>query len=345
MTDDVKAFLKNYGGKKLSFMEVCGTHTAEISHNGIHSMVSPAIKLISGPGCPVCVTVSEYVDRLVELCMEENTMVVSFGDMLRVKGSVMSLSDAKSMGGNVRMVYSPFQALELAQTMKGWKIVFAAVGFETTIPVYALLISEAVEKGIDNIRLLTSLKTMPPVIDYVCRENTVIDGFIAPGHVSVITGSGIFRELAEKYSIPFVVAGFDGENILSAIYTLVRNEGTSKVINLYPSAVSEEGNFQAQQIIDKYFTVCDTAWRGIGIIKNSGLRLRDEYSAFDAGSEGLYSDKNKNSRCRCAEVLLGKINPNECGLYGSGCVPDMPQGACMVSVEGSCYQYYINKRY
>ena len=344
MKTDVKAYLRTYDGPAVSLMEVCGTHTAEISRNGIPSMLSPKIRLISGPGCPVCVTVTAYVDRLVELCMRPDTIVTSFGDMLRVKGSKQSLSDAKGEGGHVRMVYSPFQALELAESTSDKTVVFAAVGFETTAPVYALLLSQAVERGISNIRLLTSLKTMPPVIDWLCSTQGGVDGFIAPGHVSVITGSRLFEGLAERWGVPFVVSDFEGEGILAAIYALVQSRGQGRVLNLYPSAVSEDGNRQAQELVDRFFVPCDAAWRGIGAVEGSGLRLREEYARFDAGSEGLTQNQESNPACRCAQVLTGKLSPAQCPLFRKGCSPESPQGACMVSGEGSCYHYYINRR-
>jgi len=341
---DYKTYLKNYDGKPLRLMEVCGTHTAEISRCGIVSLLSPNIRLISGPGCPVCVTVTSYIDRLVALSMEPNQVVISFGDLLRVKGSSQSLNDAKACGGQVRMVYSPMDILKLAVAEPTLTFIFAAVGFETTTPVYALLLDEANNLGIHNIKLLTSLKTMPSVINWVCGNQSGIDGFIAPGHVSVITGSEIFQPIAQKYSIPFAVAGFEAEQILLAIYALVRRHGRGEVMNLYPSAVTAEGNSTAQKKVNQYFIPCDAAWRGMGTIKGSGMRLKDEYAAFDAGSVNLTDDHSANPNCRCAKVLTGAISPRQCPLFGKECNPQSPQGACMVSTEGSCYQYFVTRR-
>ena len=219
---DYKQFLVEYDGPPVKLMEVCGTHTAEISRCGIASLLSPHIHLISGPGCPVCVTVTAYLDKLIELSLEPQNVIVTFGDMLRVTGKSQSLNDVKALGGQVQMVYSPLETLKLAAADKTKTYIFAAIGFETTTPVYALLLEEAIRNGIHNIKLLTSLKTMPPVIDWVCEKQGGVDGFLAPGHVSTITGSGIFDALAEKYHIPFAVAGFEGEQILSAIYALVK---------------------------------------------------------------------------------------------------------------------------
>lgn len=337
-------YLQNYDGEPMRIMEVCGTHTAAISHCGIHSILSPKIKLISGPGCPVCVTVTAYIDRLVELALTPGCVVVSFGDLLRVRGSSRSLNDAKALGGQVRMVYTPMDTLKLAAAEPDKTFIFAAVGFETTAPVYAMLLEEALRAGIQNIRLLTSLKTMPPVIDWVCANQGGIDGFLAPGHVSVITGSEIFRPLAERYSIPFVVSGFEPEQILLSLYALVKCRGMGKALNLYPSVVTPGGNHTAQQSVEKYFMPCDASWRGMGLIPGSGLCLRPEYQQFDSGSVALTEDHDANPACCCAKVLTGAIGPRQCPLFGKVCTPQFPQGACMVSTEGSCYQYYVNKR-
>ena len=341
---DIRAFLKQYDGPSVSLMEVCGTHTASISKNGIVRMLSPSIRLISGPGCPVCVTVTAYLDRLVELSMRPDTVVLTFGDLMRVPGGKMNLNDARAVGGRVRMVYSPLDALRLAEADPKNTYVFAAVGFETTAAVYASLLEEAESKEIENFRLLTSLKVMPPVIDWVCENQGGVDGFIAPGHVSVITGCKIYQPLADKYNIPFVVSGFEGDQLLETIYALVKLRGKPKVLNLYPSVVRENGNEEAQRAINRYFEPCAAAWRGMGIIPGSGLCLRKEYSRFDAGSAGLDEDRSFNTDCRCAQVLTGAVPPTRCPLFGRVCMPQTPQGACMVSQEGSCYNYYISGR-
>lgn len=367
-------YLQSYDGKPLRFMEVCGTHTAEIHRNGIPALLPPSIELVSGPGCPVCVTVSSYIDRLIELGTDPKNCIVTFGDMLRVPGSAISLSEARVQGCSVRMVYSPMDALKLAKADPDHGYIFAAVGFETTTPVYALLVQEALEQGVKNLRLLTSLKVMPPAIDWICAHNSSdacpareisvpvrggqsgemqesgwipafrgihgperIHGFLAPGHVSVITGSRIFEPLARKYGLPFVVAGFEGKEILAAIAALVKLQGQGRVLNLYPSAVTEEGNREAQERVDRFFEPCDAAWRGIGVIAGSGRKLRKEYEAFDAGSAELMEDAGGNPACRCAQVLMGRIRPQECPLFGKVCTPQTPQGACMVSTEGSCF--------
>lgn len=341
---DITEFLSNYDGEELSFMEVCGTHTAAISENGIPSILSKKIKLISGPGCPVCVTVADYIDRLCTLALEDNTCVVTFGDLIRVPGSSSALQETKSKGGRIRMVYSPFEIIDLAEKDTDTTYVFAAVGFETTTPIYAVLLEKIIEEDIKNIRLLTALKTMPAAIDTLCQMGGRIDGFIAPGHVSVITGANEFKPLAEKYNLPFVVSGFKGEELLASIYALVKLKGQGKVLNLYKSAVTDTGNEKAKALVNKYFEPCDAVWRGIGKIKNSGMALKKEYAAYDAGSRVLIHDNVKNKKCRCGEVITGFSSPCDCPLFAKACTPENPQGACMVSNEGSCFHYYINNR-
>ena len=343
---DYRSYLKDYDGPPIRIMEVCGTHTASIAHCGIVSLLSPKIELISGPGCPVCVTVTEYIDRLIELCLTPDTVVVTFGDMIRVTGSHKSLSDVRSEGGQVRMVYAPLDILLLAAAEPNKTFVFAAIGFETTTAVYAALMDEMIRSGISNVRLLTSLKTMPLVIEWVCRMQGGIDGFLAPGHVSVITGSDLFKPLAAEFHVPFAVAGFEGEEILIALYALVKmiERGEGRVMNMYPSAVTVKGNISAQKMIDRYFKPCDAAWRGMGIIPESGMVLKEQYSDYDAGSADLYSDHSHHPLCCCKTVITGAMKPYECPLFGTLCTPDAPQGACMVSAEGSCCSYFVNRR-
>lgn len=346
MTDmqSMVKYLKEYDGKPVRIMEVCGTHTAAVSENGIHQLVSPKIKLISGPGCPVCVTVASYIDRLIELAMAPDTCVVTFGDMIRVCGTEKSLSEAKAEGANVKVVYSPFEIINTANENKDTAFVFAAVGFETTTPIYAMLVKQIIEKDIKNIKLLTALKTMPAVINALCSQGIEADGFIAPGHVCVITGSEIFRPIAEKYNLPFVVAGFEGKDLVEAIYAIVKLKSKGEVKNLYTEAVLPWGNEKAKDAVNKYFMPYSAAWRGLGIIENSGMVLRDEYKFLDAGSYDLVKDNPKAKGCRCTDVVCGRIAPSVCGLFGKKCTPRTPQGACMVSTEGSCFNYFVNKR-
>ncbi len=336
---EITEYLQQYSGPKLRLMEVCGSHTAAISKFGIRELLSDQIELISGPGCPVCVTPTAYIDRLIELAKQENTCVTTFGDLLRVPGSRQSLSEAKGDGANAKMVYSPMDVLKLAKDNPQTTYIFAAVGFETTAPIYTLLIEEAIGEGLDNIRILTALKTMPMAISYLMEHGADIDGFLAPGHVCAITGSDYFDEIAQRYQIPFAVSGFGDEELLLAIYGLVKMAEAKEVgvRNFYPSVVEPQGNRIAIEKLERYFMPYDAAWRGMGQIKDSGYCLRPEFSRFDAGSLGLNEDHKKNAACRCGDILMGKAKPTDCPLFGKVCNPANPQGACMVSYEGSCF--------
>ena len=341
--NDVIKALKEYNGDDITLMEVCGTHTASISENAIPSLISDRIHLISGPGCPVCVTVSDYVDRLIELALNGN-VIVTFGDMIRVPGSKKALKDIKFEGADIRMVYSPMETIALAKAEPEKNFVFAAVGFETTTPIYALLLDEIIKQKAENIRLLTALKTMPNVIAALCEKDSKIDGFLAPGHVATITGSNAFVPLAEKYGLPFAVSGFEAAEILSAIYALVKLRGQGKMVNLYKSAVSSDRNEKAFEIVHKYFEEYDAPWRGLGTVKGSGMALKDEYSKYDAGSRLLTNDYSYQKGCSCGEIISGLKKPCDCPLYGKICTPENPKGACMVSNEGSCFNYITNNR-
>ncbi|MCR5676922.1 MAG: hydrogenase formation protein HypD [Agathobacter sp.] len=342
---EIIEYLQNYQGPVIRLMEVCGSHTAAISKFGIRDLLSDRIELISGPGCPVCVTPSAYVDRLIELAKEPNTCVATFGDLLRVPGSSKSLSESKADGANAQMVYSPMDILRLAKDNPMTNYVFAAVGFETTAPLYALLIEEAMKQNLSNIRILTALKSMPNVIAYLLRNEAQIDGFLAPGHVCAITGADYFGKLAEEFHIPFAVSGFGDEELVVAIYGLVRmiEQKETGVKNFYPSVVESGGNAVALDKLNTYFEPCTAAWRGMGEIEGSGFCLRKEYAQFDAGSIGLKEDKKKNHACRCGEILMGKAKPTDCPLFARVCNPSNPQGACMVSYEGSCFTAFQTK--
>ena len=344
--EEISTYLREYDGRPLTFMEVCGSHTAAIAKYGIRDVLSHQIRLISGPGCPVCVTPSAYIDKLVELAKKPGYCVASFGDMLRVPGSKQSLSEAKSGGAKTVMVYSPMDVLKLATEHPDTTYVFAAVGFETTAPVYTLLIEEAIKRDIHNVKLLTSLKTMTNVIDWLLQNGAKIDGFLAPGHVCAITGSQYFAKLAKKHQIPFAVSGFGDRELMMALYGLLKmaEKGEACVKNFYPAVVEENENVIAAEKLKKYFSVSSAVWRGMGEIPDSGLLLKEEYREFDAGSEGLFEDIKRNKGCCCGKILMGQMEPKDCPLFKTVCSPDKPQGACMVSYEGSCYQHYLNQR-
>ncbi|MCR4694634.1 MAG: hydrogenase formation protein HypD [Pseudobutyrivibrio sp.] len=335
-------FLQNYDGPKIRLMEVCGSHTHAIAKHGIRDLLSANIELLSGPGCPVCVTPTAYIDKLIEICLRENTTVATFGDLLRVPGSKESLNEAKGRGGRVAMVYSPMDVLGLAKENPDMNYVFAAVGFETTAPVYTLLLDQVQAMGLENVQVLTALKTMPGAISYLCENGAQIDGFIAPGHVCAITGADYFAGLAEKYQIPFAVSGFGDRELVIAIYGLAQMVINKEhvVKNYYTSVVDSGQNDIVVSQFNKYYEKADVAWRGMGIIPGSGLVLKDEFKKYDAGSIGLDQDNKRNKACRCGEILMGKCKPSDCPLFGKVCTPMHPEGACMVSEEGSCFNAY-----
>lgn len=341
----VKDELKNYNGRTIKIMEVCGTHTGSIFKNGIRSIISPKLQLISGPGCPVCVTSAAYIDKLIEYSLMENHVVLTFGDMMKVKGKEMSLTGAKAIGGKVEILYSPLTAIKEAQEHKDKEFIFAAVGFETTTPIYALMIEEMINKNIKNLKLLTSLKATIPALYYICENEKDIDAFLCPGHVSVITGSLVYKDLAERFHKPFVVAGFEGEHILAALYDIVNqvNHQQSKHKNMYVNAVSEEGNQKASLMINKYFETSSDYWRGIGTIENSAMVLRKDYQEFDAGSRLEAYEEQMPKGCRCQDVILGRIHPVDCPLFSRVCSPLNAIGPCMVSTEGACGIWYKNR--
>ena len=313
----ITSYLKSYDGPELRIMEVCGSHTGAIAKYGIPQLLSDRI----------------HIDRMIELSLQPDVIVTTFGDLLRVPGSRESLSEAKGRGAKARMVYSPFDTIDLAKKDPAHTYVFAALGFETTAPVYALMARQVLEDGIPNVKLLTAIKTMPAVIRALMDSGAPVNAFLAPGHVSVVTGSRIWEPLAEQYEIPFAVAGFQGIEILEALYGIARwtNERLGgRVMNFYPSVVSR--------------AAVSAVWRGIGEIEGSGLALRGPYAALDAGSRGLSRDVRKNKACRCGEVLCGKIPPTACPLHGKVCTPLTPQGACMVSPEGSCRTWFEGGR-
>jgi hydrogenase expression/formation protein HypD len=291
------------------------------------------------------VTSSAYIDKLVEYSMGENSCVLTFGDMMKVKGNKLSLTEAGAHGAKVKILYSPLDAIKIAMENRNTQFVFAAVGFETTTPIYAVLIEEITKNKIDNLKILTSLKTIIPALSFICENEEKIDAFLCPGHVSVITGCGVYRSLSEKYNKPFVVAGFEGEHILAAIYEIVSQleKKQYSMKNMYVNAVSEEGNIKALGMMDKYFEVADDYWRGIGTIESSALRLKQEFAEFDAGSNFEASVETPPKGCRCKDVILGRIHPVDCPLFAKKCTPLNAVGPCMVSTEGVCGIWYKNR--
>ncbi len=336
-------YLKNYDGRPLKLMEVCGTHTAAIFKSGIRELISPKIRLISGPGCPVCVTPTAYIDACTSFAKAGHHELLTFGDMMKVPGMGGSLSENKT-SADITVMYSPFEAIEKAKADPGKMIGVAAVGFETTVPAYALMLKTAKQQGIENIRLITALKTVLPALEWICQNQNDVDGFICPGHVSVITGIHVYDEMAARYGKPFVVAGFEAEHILGCIYRIVRQIETGEHLseNLYRNAVRDDGNAKAMAVIREVFETGPATWRGLGEIPGSGLYLRGEYAAYDGGSRGLSEDMELPAACRCGDVIVGRINPDQCPMFGKGCDPIRPYGPCMVSAEGSCGIWYRN---
>jgi len=336
-------------GHPINLMEVCGTHTVAIFKHGIRSLLPEDLKLLSGPGCPVCVTSIKDIDKAIAFSMLDNVTLCTFGDMMRVSGGKKSLSEAKAEGGDIRIVYSPLDCLKIAQENKDKKIVFFSAGFETTAPSAAGTIFEAERLGIDNFYVYSVNKLVPPALEVLLQSDDVrIDGFILPGHVSTIIGVHPYEFIAEKYKKPCVITGFGAEDILAGIAMLLKQiaEGEAAVEIQYKSVVTESGNQRAVDFINEYFESCDSYWRGIGLLEKSGLRLREEYKnrdaeiVFNIGVTDVPDDYYNLGGCQCGLVLRGIKMPSECPLFGKACTPEKPVGACMVSTEGSCAAYY-----
>jgi hydrogenase expression/formation protein HypD len=344
MLDTIKDIFGRIG-RPLNFMEVCGTHTVAIFRHGIRGLLPHGLKLLSGPGCPVCVTSIRDVDMAIAISEREDVIFTTFGDMLRVPGGSKSLMDARAGGADIRIIYSPLDALKIAQDNKEKKVVFFAAGFETTAPLTAVTVGEAERLGIPNFYIYSVHKVVPPAIDALLASGEVqIDGFILPGHVSAIIGSSPYRFIPEKYSIPSVITGFEAKDILSGIALLLKQifEHRAVVEIEYTSVVREDGNPKAVQRVEEIFVPADSHWRGLGVIPGSGLALRETFSHRDAAAlldrEPPYA--TEPAGCMCGQVLRGIMMPDECPLFAVRCTPDNPVGACMVSSEGSCSAYY-----
>ena len=327
-----------------NFMEVCGGHTAAIHRFGIPSLLPDNIKLISGPGCPVCVTETDFIDKAIAYSEREDVIITTFGDLIRVPGSVTSLEKKKAAGADIRIVFSGLDALEIAKLNPEKKIIFLGIGFETTAPGTAATIGKAEQENIGNFFLLSAHKIMPPAMEAIVREKVSLNGFICPGHVATITGSSIFSFIPEKYNIGCVVAGFEPTDILQSVLMLIRqvNLDAPKVEIQYKRAVTMNGNTLAQSFMKDVFESCDASWRGFGTIRSSGLKLRKDYARFDAeNAMPVYiSHHEDNNMCICGEILRGLKTPEECPLFADICNPENPVGACMVSSEGSCNTWY-----
>jgi hydrogenase expression/formation protein HypD len=333
-------------GRQINIMEVCGTHTVSIFRNGIRSILPSRIKLLSGPGCPVCVTDQSYIDAVLALAQRDDYLIATYGDMIRVPGNGVSL-EMKQPNNNVKVVLSSEDALQLAKDNPEKEIIFVAVGFETTAPATAVVVKEAAAVGIDNFCVLSGHKLVVPAMRaLVSEKNHKIDGFLCPGHVSVIIGYGAFAEIVDDFSRPCVVAGFEPMQIIEGLAEICRQlaKGKAELKSIYGAVVTEKGNTAAQKIINECFEAADGYWRGLGKIEKSTLKLKDKYSRFDAFkrfniAETTTGGEERNG-CRCGEVLCGLIEPQECKLFATSCTPQTPIGPCMVSSEGACAAWF-----
>ncbi|MDO5111344.1 MAG: hydrogenase formation protein HypD [Clostridia bacterium] len=334
----------------VTLMEVCGTHTMAIAKAGLKPLLAPKVTLLSGPGCPVCVTPARDIDACLRLCERDDVILTSYGDMLRVPGSVRgdSLLRQSAMGADVRMVYSPMDAVEIARENPAKKVVFLGVGFETTAPGTAIAVRTAKDAGIGNFYLLPLLKRLEPALRALCANDALaVDGLLCPGHVASILGEDGFAYVAKELKLPAVIAGFEREDILLAVYRLLLQiqAHAPKVENAYPRAVQKAGNPLAMAVMDAVFTPCDSLWRGMGMIPMSGYALREAYADFDAvRALDLRFTEEPPTACRCGDVIRGMLPPEKCPLFGT-CTPEEPLGPCMVSGEGACaarYKYGVD---
>jgi hydrogenase expression/formation protein HypD len=336
--------IRRVSKKPVTFMEVCGGHTMAIQRFGIPSLLPDNIKLVSGPGCPVCVSSRGFIDQAIAMSRLENIIIATYGDLIRVPGSTSSLDREKAAGRDIRIVYSILDALRIAENHPDKKVVFLGIGFETTAPASAAGIIKARKDGIRNFFLLSSHKIMPPAMAALVHEGIKIDGYIAPGHVSTITGTDIYRDIPEKYGLACVISGFEPVDLLQAVLMLVLQieNNSPKVEIQYKRAVKPEGNIIAKQMMDEVFTLRDDWWRGLGILPRSGLGVNNNYSDYDAEKQIIVEVEStrEDKGCICGDILKGIKSPKDCKLFGKACTPDNPVGACMVSSEGACHAVY-----
>ena len=337
LIEEINKIAKN----KINIMEVCGTHTRSIHKYGINKVLNSNINFISGPGCPICVTTEGFIDNAIEACNIENTIILTFGDMIRVPGRESTLLREREKGRDIRVITSPMQCVDIAKNNNSKKIIFIAVGFETTIPTIAMMIKKASLQNIKNLFMLYELKTMPGVIKSILDDDEVkIDGLLAPGHVATIIGEEDFNNIYKQYEKGVVISGFNCTEILSSILSLVQMKENKhyEFKNLYKSVIRKNGNEIAKDVIDEVFVSCDGNWRGIGKICGTAYKLREKYREFDAYKYFNLKDNNdfKNTGCICGDVLKGKKRPYDCMLFNNTCKKESPKGPCMVSFEGAC---------
>ncbi len=344
------AEIRQRATRRWVLMEICGGHTHTIMRYGLDELLGDKIELVHGPGCPVCVTPLETIDKAIALALLPDVILVSYGDMLRVPGSRSDLFQARGKGADVRVAYTPMEAIKIAHAHPERRVVFLGIGFETTAPANAMAVRQARQDGLRNFSMLVSHVLVPPAIRALMSvpENRV-QGFIAPGHVCTVMGCEEYEALAGEYRVPIVVAGFEPVDLLQAVLMLVKQleAGTAKLGNQYARSVQPAGNVAARRIIDEVFEVADQKWRGIGMIPASGLRLRESYAAWDANRVFALSEitSDEPAECISAQVLRGLRRPTDCPAFGVRCTPEQPLGAPMVSAEGACAAYYRYRRH
>lgn len=336
-------------GRPPVIMEVCGSHTMALARSGLRKSLQGHVRLLSGPGCPVCVTDQSDIDAMIALSCEDNRTVCTFGDMMRVPGTNGTLLQARAQGRDVRVVYAPMDAVELAAAHPERQVVFLGIGFETTLPVLGAALMEARKRGLTNFSMRVSAKRVEPVLRHLLHLQEVqLDGFLLPGHVAMVTGSRSFGFLAEEYGLPGVISGFEPLELASGIHRLLELavDGRAAIRNDYASVVSPDGNSAALAVMDRYFRPCEARWRGIGTIPDSGMAIRPEFAGLDAAERFpvTAAPPPKPTGCRCGDVIRGLIPPSRCGLFGRSCTPYQPAGPCMVSAEGACAAEYAYSR-
>jgi hydrogenase expression/formation protein HypD len=335
--------------RRVTLMEVCGSHTMAIHRFGIRDLLPEAVNLISGPGCPVCVTDMAYIDRAVAIGRRPGVLIATFGDMMKVPGSRTSLSHERAAGGDVRVVYSTLDALEIARRHPDRQVVFLGIGFETTAPTIAAAVQQARRERVPNFSVLVAHKLIPPAMEALARDPAVgVHGYLCPAHVSAVIGANAYAFLPARYGVACAVVGFEPLDILQGIYLLLRQvvRGAPTVENEYSRVVRPDGNLVAQRLLAETFQPCDDRWRGIGLLPGSGLALRDEFAEYDAARRFPVELEpvREPAGCRCGDILKGICGPTDCPLFGTGCTPENPVGACMVSSEGTCAAWYKYRR-
>ncbi len=340
--------IKRQSTKPIKLMEVCGGHTMSIQKFGLPYLLPETVELISGPGCPVCVTSRSYIDQAIAYSRLDDVIITTYGDLIRVPGSSSSLEQERANGANIQIVYSILDALKLAKANRDKKVVFLGIGFETTAPSSAAGIIQAQMAGINNFSVYSAHKVMPPAMATLIDEGVEIDGYIGPGHVSTITGSGIYMDIPKKFGLGVVISGFEPVDLMQSVLMLVKQieNDDQKVEIQYTRVVKPEGNVKAQETLDEVFEYGDDWWRGLGVLENSGLKIRAQYDKYNTEKilDVTVEPTKEPKGCLCGEILRGVKKPKDCKLFGNVCTPSNPIGACMVSSEGSCAAYYMYNR-